>query len=297
MRRSDDLRRVRRLCFALMMAAILVLCAGCSGAGSIEPAGEEPETHEETEQSGQPAGDDSAYSAYRDVLLENEYKIMGYYWQADSNGDLVDEYAFDEEGRITRPDHNTNKCIAFADINNDGTDEMLFMSAENDSLANLHIYRYDADLHEAVEIYYDYPSRFLDGQGYMSDAAVAGGSRYMVFTGTEPGTLYMAYIITDEVASSDMTEFTCTPDGEITRNWTAKNNYSNYDKSDVYFLNDEEVPEEEGSSYFVQGRKNYGKLIMFSGYTDIMSVFENVRSDNPAAMCFDDAMDWLDARI
>ena len=65
----------------------------------------------------------------------------------------------------------------------------------------------------------------------------------------------------------------------------------------TYYLDGEEVSGEEGSKYFTQANKNYGELIMFSGYTDIMSVFEHVKSDSPAAMCFDDAMDWLDDRI
>ena len=81
------------------------------------------------------------------------------------------------------------------------------------------------------------------------------------------------------------------------RNWHARNRYSYYDKSDEYYLNDEEVSADEGSSYFIQARKNYGELIMFSSYTDIMSVFEHVKSDSPAAMCFDDAIDWLDSKI
>ena len=294
--RGDDLRRLKRMCFALMMAAILVLGVGCSDLGLPKPGGGEPEVQEEAEQSNQPEGDASLYSAYRDVLLENENAIKEYLWQVDSNGDRVNEYTY-EDGHVVLPDENINKCIAFEDINNDGTDELLFMAAENESIANLHIYTYDADLNEAVEIYYDYDTKFYEGRGYMSDAAVAGGSRYMVFTGTEPGTLYMAFIITDEVANSYMTEYTCTSDGEMIRNWTAKNSYSYYDKSDVYYLNDEEVSEEEGSSYFAQARNNYGNLIMFSGYTDIMSVFEHVKSDSPAAMCFSDAIDWLDDRI
>ena len=274
MRRGDDLHRLRKICFALMMAAILVLGVGCSGTGSDEPAGEEPEIHGDVEQSGQPAGDASAYSAYRDVLLGNENEIRAYDWQLD-----------------------TDKRVAFIDINEDGTEELLFMSSKDESLADLHIYRYDADQQEAVEIYYEYETRFRDGRGYMTDAAVAGGSKFMVFKGTEPGTLYMAFLITDETAYSDMTEYTCTPDGRMIKNWTATNKYSYYDESDVYYLNNEEVSEEEGSSYFVQAKKNYGKLIMFSGYTDIMSVFENVKSDSPAAMSFDEAINWLDDRI
>ena len=223
--------------------------------------------------------------------------IRDYYWQLDSNNELYDEYTFDDNGNVIPSDQNTNKCIAFTDINDDGIEEMLFMSADDVSFANLHIYTYDAEMHEAVEIVYDCKTQYGSELGYMSDIYVAGGSRYMVFTGTEPGTLYMAHIISDETAFSDMTEFTCTPDGELIRNWNASNRYSYYDKSDVYYLNDEEVSEEEGSSYFVQAGKNYGELIMFSGYTDIMSVFEHGKSDSPAAMCFDDAMSWLDSRI
>ena len=297
MKRDDGLHMVKGICLALMMAAILVLGVGCGSTGSSEPVGEEPEVHEESEQSGQPAGDASVYSAYREVLLENESVIRDYYWQLDSNNELYDEYTFDDNGNVIPSDQNTNKCIAFTDINDDGIEEMLFMSADDVSFANLHIYTYDAEMHEAVEIVYDCKTQYGSELGYMSDIYVAGGSRYMVFTGTEPGTLYMAHIISDETAFSDMTEFTCTPDGEFIRNWTASNKYSYYDKSDVYYLNDEEVSGEEGSSYFVQAGKNYGELIMFSGYTDIMSVFEHGKSDSPAAMCFDDAMDWLDSRI
>ena len=308
------MHRLRKICFMLMLAAILVLGVGCGGTKSSEPAveepavqeeqtevqEEEPEVQEDAEQTGQPADDDlvyETYNAYRNVLLENEYDIRAYYWQMDSNGKFVDEYEFDGNGNRILPEENTNQCIAFTDINDDGIDELLFMSAENESVANLHIYRYDADLDEAVEIEYDCKSKTSNEKGYLCDAAVAGGSRYMVFKGTKPGILYMAYIITDETAYSDMTEFTCTPDGEMIRNWHARNRYSNYDKSDEYYLNDEEVSVEEGSSYFIQARKNYGELIMFSSYTDMMSVFKYVKSDSPAAMCFDDAIDWLDSKI
>ena len=310
MRRGDGMHRLRKIGFTLMLAAILVLCVGCGGAKSNEPAAEEPavqeeqtevqeeetEVQEDAEKTGQP-DDYSVYNSYRNVLLENEYDIRDYFWQMDSNGEFVDEYSFDGNGNRILPEKNTNQCIAFTDINDDGIDELLFMSAENESVANLHIYRYDADLDEAVEIEYDCKTKTSSEKGYLCDAAVAGGSRYMVFKGTEPGTLYMAYIITDETAYSDMTEFTCTPDGEMIRNWHVRNRYSNYDKSDEYYLNDEEVSVEEGSSYFIQARKNYGELIMFSSYTDMMSVFKYVKSDSPAAMCFDDAIDWLDSKI
>ena len=303
------MHRLRKIGFALMLVAILVLGVGCGGPGKSEPAveeptvqeeetevQEEPEVQEDAEQTGQP-DDYSVYNSYRNVLLENEYDIRDYFWQMDSNGEFVDEYSFDGNGNRILPEKNTNQCIAFTDINDDGIDELLFMSAENESVANLHIYRYDADLDEAVEIEYDCKTKTSSEKGYLCDAAVAGGSRYMVFKGTEPGTLYMAYIITDETAYSDMTEFTCTPDGEMIRNWHARNRYSYYDKSEEYFLNDEKVSGEKGGSYFVKARKNYGDLIMFSGYTDIMSVFEHVKSDSPAAMCFDDAIDWLDSKI
>ena len=313
-RRGDGMHRLRKICIALMLAAILVLGVGCGGPSKSEPAveepavqeeqsevqEEEPEVQEDAEQTGQPADDDlvyETYNAYRSVLLENEYDIRDYFWQLDGNNHLVDEYTFDGNGNMIRSEKNNNQCIAFADINDDGTDELLFMSAENESVANLHIYRYDADLHEAVEIEYDCETQTKSEQGYLRDVAVAGGSKYMVFKGKDPGTLYMAYIITDETAFSDMTEFTCTTDGEMIRNWHAMNRYSYYDKSDEYFLNDEKVSGEKGGSYFVKARKNYGDLIMFSGYTDIMSVFEHVKSDSPAAMCFDDAIDWLDSKI
>ena len=62
MRQDDGLHMVKRICLALMMAAILVLGVGCGGAGSSEPVGDEPEVQEEADQSGQPAGDTSVYS-------------------------------------------------------------------------------------------------------------------------------------------------------------------------------------------------------------------------------------------
>ena len=186
MKRDDGLHMVKGICLALMMAAILVLGVGCGSTGSSEPVGEEPEVHEESEQSGQPAGDASVYSAYREVLLENESVIRDYYWQLDSNNELYDEYTFDDNGNVIPSDQNTNKCIAFTDINDDGIEEMLFMSADDVSFANLHIYTYDAEMHEAVEIVYDCKTQYGSELGYMSDIYVAGGSRYMVFTGTEP---------------------------------------------------------------------------------------------------------------
>ena len=47
MRRGDGMHRLRKIGFTLMLAAILVLCVGCGGAKSNEPAAEEPAVQEE----------------------------------------------------------------------------------------------------------------------------------------------------------------------------------------------------------------------------------------------------------
>lgn len=44
---SDNLLRVMKICFALMMAAELALGIGCGDADSSEPIGKKPEVQEE----------------------------------------------------------------------------------------------------------------------------------------------------------------------------------------------------------------------------------------------------------
>ena len=171
------------------------------------------------------------------------------------------------------------------------------MIAEDQYIAELCIYTYDPDQREAVQIHYDYKDLSGAESGALTDAEVAGGTEFMVYAGKEPGSLYMARIVTDEAAFSDISEFTFGEGTRVTRNWTVSNIYSYYDKTDRYYLNGEEVSSDEGGRYFARSRDNYRELIMFSGYTDIMSVFSHVQSDRPVAMTYEDAMDWLDERV
>ena len=91
-----------------------------------------------------------AYSAYIDVLKENEKDIKGYDWQQEINGSTLN-YLSDGEGH-----GGIDRQVAISDINGDEIPELLFMKkTDNQYVAELSIYTYEDG--KAKEIKYSIP--------------------------------------------------------------------------------------------------------------------------------------------
>ena len=125
------MKKMRRIIVLLLVFLVLVL-SGCSAADIKDNKSEKKDTKEAIE----------SYERFVDVLSEFEYNIGSYNW-------------------------NTDKKVAFSDIDKDGFDELFFIECNDAYAANFHVYKFNGA--DAVECGYelfpglDYPlvvSRF-----------------------------------------------------------------------------------------------------------------------------------------
>jgi hypothetical protein len=219
--------------------------------------------------------------AYAEVLRENETTIKQYLWQKTVDGDMYYDYGEYEQGDVV--DDAVNKCVALADLNNDGTPELLFMSFhDDDGRAYLHIYT------------------CKDGQAFecdygdmLSDYNVAAGVCFIIYTG-KSGSFYIATREGDDHDYYCSKKYSMDPEGYISTVQTITNRYDHATDetkaSDVYKINENTVSSEEGIKALGVHREDFSKLLMCAGYSDDFLVFKYVKSKTPAAKCFNDAL-------
>lgn len=228
--------------------------------------------------------DMDVYQAYAQVLRDYEYEINDYIWQSD-------------EKKLTQEDYERgtqDKRIAFYDLNGDGTPEMLFMSAENEYTAVLHIYTYiDGYASESSYVcsyssdYPEYPFR---------DLQVAGGTYYMIYTGKDKGVFHIAYTNSDDFVAYGNDEMYMDSDGEVYETAGIYNIYNDWDpdnKYDDYYIDGRYASNDEGMNAFREAGEDYGTLLMFSGRLDDLKVGKHLDTDTPVAMSYDEAMSYL----
>ena len=233
---------------------------------------------------GKSVDQEAVNKAYAEILEEHEYGIRLYYWEG-----MTDGYN-----------------VAFIDINGDGIEEMLYLEREEEyGSAELHIWSYDPESAGAVECDYHYNNGFMmnddSDQTTFFDMAAGAGTTYMIYTGPEPGTMYIAdrnadmfeyYRISCFRMNSpyEMEEVSCVEeyvdpifDGD------------SYTGNDITFrIDGKEVSEEEGEAKFEEDNSQYTTLIMGRGDFDTFSVFRRMGDDTPLAMYYDEAISSLE---
>jgi len=241
-----------------------------------------------------------AMAAYHKILEEKKDAINGYYYQYGVE-DYVNDLDYSEEaGEMVLNGEAENKCIAIEDVNGDKIPELLFMAAEDPQYAGLNVYTYDPDNQKAVNCEYSIDSEFFPEGKLIDSSNVTGLSTYMIYVGHHD-TFYIATATGQASRCYQITEFKINSDGEMIVVGDVKNKYESYPDEegnpiveDVYSLNGESVSEDEGAKVFTEFRDDYSQLLMFSGYEELMSVFEKVKTDEPAAMSFSDAITKTD---
>ena len=218
---------------------------------------------------------DNAYLAYSEVLKAYKTGIEEYDWYYD-----------DSKARV----------VAITDIDGDSDPELLFMSSTYYPYeADLMVFRYDPEMKSAVKCEYSTDEHEGEPQAF-SDLAIDGGRSIMIYKGSDKRTLYMIY----EQASGHMTAFAAKflcEDNELKREWNVENTYDPSveadDENDTYYIDGAEFGSDKGMKLFREANEDYGELVLFSGYSSAISAFSHVKTDEPLAMTFDQAVKWL----
>ena len=312
------IRNHRPLWHNIVIVSVLFLCllltacspADESGAAVQEEAITEIELDGETEEASEEAVEwkpegtvfqgENAYAAYLEVLKAYEPGIKGYYWQKDSSGENLNTYQESSNttdnnpyGNLLIPEKSESRAVVITDILGDSTPELLFMCANSYYEAELRIFGYDAEAKEATE--FEYTDKVYSGQSVkFTDGRFDGGEYIMIYTGSAKDTLYMVSLVKSGTFTASVSRYTCSED-EIAKDWTVENRYdpSEEDGFDAYFLDEQEISEDQGIARFSQANSEYGRLLLYSGATDTISVFSRVMTDEPAAMTYDGAVEWL----
>ncbi|MBQ9458955.1 MAG: hypothetical protein IJU66_03390 [Oscillospiraceae bacterium] len=218
------MKRILHRAAAALLAALLLVLAGCGKTGTQQEKTAEPSAQEEpSEQAKQepqpeqtPEPDPSgAYAAYLDLLLEKRIDILSYDWQKGMY--------FDEDRYENMPVEET-KPIVLADVWGDATPELLYFTA-----ASVDGFRYGAELHIAAfengavrELYSADDSVF--------DSQVGGGSGYRLFQTEGEKNLWIYQVYYSEGSLDDYRRMSA--EGELAPVQTCtKNTYPDVDAS------------------------------------------------------------------
>ena len=299
------MNRKKHIVICLIMALIIMsLIPSCSTSEAelpdtdTEAAETDDEKAESAEEKTQNGTDDLLRKAYLGILEENEIGIRGYEWQRDENYDPINDVDYEdrpsEYGSLVYLEDPQNKCVSIHDLNNDGTPELLFMSAESQGIAKLHICTFrDGEAHECLYSMNASKESVTERFEYVN---AASGTSYMVYTGKKPGTLHIAHSIGDESISLTNNELELSDAGEVSQTKYVYNIYNNWSEDmicDDYYIDGGKVSPEEGSSQFTSMGEDFGTLIMFSGNIPELSVSKRLSTDTPEAMTYTEAVSFL----
>lgn len=254
----------------------LLLRPGSDGGNAVADGGAGTENAAGTEQA-EPAAEDTTggvYDAYAEILRENESEIRAYSAQSGAPGEAV----------------------VISDISGDGVPELMFFSGETSS--QLWVYTYQDG--SAVECTYDYSklpeyNRGAGNEGLFTDAYVAGGTTYVIYTGKKPGVFYIAYTTSSGSMHCNSIRFKFSDDVTITADKMVSNEYGPNTQGpgdyDWYFVNGSEVDMDKGAKEFKSDREAFDRLLMTKGYNEDLKVYELTKDHKPESMTFDDALD------
>lgn len=260
--RSDMLgrmKKMRRIIVLLLVFLVLVL-SGCSAADIKDNKSEKKDTKEAIE----------SYERFVDVLSDFEYNIGSYNW-------------------------NTDKKVAFSDIDKDGFDELFFIECNDAYAANFHVYKFNGT--DAVECGYE----LFPGLDYpLIDSRLASGTQYLVFSSKNDSAFYTLENINDENYYSHIRKFSLK--GETVS--LEKDLYEKIEAGSItYTLDDEDIDVTEADKIISNFSKDFDKKIFRSSVVPscdgsrVLPIFSNYSDKDPIALNYEAATKYLDSKI
>ena len=260
--RSDMLgrmKKMRRIIVLLLVFLVLVL-SGCSAADIKDNKSEKKDTKEAIE----------SYERFVDVLSDFEYNIGSYNW-------------------------NTDKKVAFSDIDKDGFDELFFIECNDAYAANFHVYKYNGT--DAVECGYE----LFPGLDYpLVVSRLASGTQYLVFSSKSESAFYIVENINDGNYYSHIRKFSLNEE-------TVSLEDDFYEKieagSITYTLDDEDIDVSEAEKIISNFSKDFDKIVFQSPVapaydgSKVLPMFAKYSSKDTIALNYEDATKYLNSKI
>lgn len=253
------MKKMRRIIVLLLVFLVLVL-SGCSAADIKDNKSEKKDTKEAIE----------SYERFVDVLSDFEYNIGSYNW-------------------------NTDKKVAFSDIDKDGFDELFFIECNDAYAANFHVYKFNGT--DAVECGYE----LFPGLDYpLIDSRLASGTQYLVFSSKNDSAFYTLENINDENYYSHIRKFSLK--GETVS--LEKDLYEKIEAGSItYTLDDEDIDVTEADKIISNFSKDFDKKIFRSSVVPscdgsrVLPIFSNYSDKDPIALNYEAATKYLDSKI
>lgn len=253
------MKKMKRISLLLLVLLMLALSA-CGASDVKDDKSEEQEPKETTE----------CYKRFSDVLSDFEYNIGSYNW-------------------------NTDKKVAFSDIDKDGFDEFFFIECNDAYAANFHVYKFNGT--DAVECGYE----LFPGLDYpLIDSRLASGTQYLVFSSKNDSAFYTLENINDENYYSHIRKFSLK--GETVS--LEKDLYEKIEAGSItYTLDDEDIDVTEADKIISYFSKDFDKIIFRSSVVPscdgsrVLPIFSNYSDKDPIALNYEAATKYLDSKI
>lgn len=255
----EKMKNMRRIVLLLLVFLMLALSA-CGAEDPKDNKSEKKATKEAIE----------SYERYANVLSEYEGDIGGYYW-------------------------NTEKKVAFSDIDKDGLEELLFMECNNNCAANFHVYKYNGA--DAVECNYevfplpDYP---------LIVSRLASGTQYLVFSSKAESAFYTVESINDGNYYSHIRKFSIKGDTvSLEKDICEKIETGNI----TYTINDEDSDTSEADKIIKNFSNDFDKMIFQSSVAPtsdgsrILPIFAKYSSKDTIALNYESAIEYMNSKI
>lgn len=255
----EKTKKMRRITLLLLIFLMIVLSAcGAEDVKDNKPAGKEPK--ETTE----------CYERFLDVLSEYEYNIGSYNW-------------------------NTDKKVAFSDIDKDGFDELFFIECNDAYAANFHVYKFNGA--DAVECSYE----LFPGLDYpLIVSRLASGTQYLAFSSKSESAFYIVEHINDgnyytHIRKFSLNEETVSLEDDL---------YEKIEAGNIkYTFNDEAIDITEADKIISNFSKDFYKMVFQSPVSSaydgskILPIFTKYSSKDPIALNYEDATKYLNSKI
>lgn len=253
------MKNMRRISLLLLVLAVIVLSA-CGAEDVKNNKSEEKDPKEITE----------CYERFVDVLSEYEYNIGSYNW-------------------------NTDKKVAFSDIDKDGFDDLFFIECNDAYAANFHVYKFNGS--DAVECSYE----LFPGLDYpLIDSRLASGTQYLVFSSKNDSAFYTLENINDGNYYSHIRKFSIK--GETVS--LEKDLYEKIEAGSItYTLDDEDIDVSEAEKIINNFSKDFDKMIFQSSVAPvrdgsmILPIFAEYSNKDTIALNYESATKYLDSKI